>query len=268
MKEFLKKLKWFFFGPSKPVKKIPKQGPVNKVFPLEIPLQPDVQKGWKPYHLFKRKLSDNLTLSSHVSVLIPGHCPHPPHRHAEEEILLMMAGEADLLLPEDESSGPERKRRVKAADFVYYPANFPHSLVGAGSVPANYLMFKWSGNLLNHGDQLGFLHFENISGDCKEFAEDKFSIIRLFEGRTGFLHKLHCHYSQLPAGKGYKVHTDPYDVAIIVLEGEVETLNTSVKPRQVIFYGAGEPHGMFNPKETTARYLVFEFHFKDNSKRK
>jgi redox-sensitive bicupin YhaK (pirin superfamily) len=53
---------------------------------------------------------------------------------------------------------------------------------------------------------------------------------------------------------------DAYDVAIIVLEGEVETLGQRVAPHGVIFYAAGEAHGLSNPGTTTARYLVFEFH--------
>jgi quercetin dioxygenase-like cupin family protein len=268
MKEFLKKLKWFLLGPSKPVKKVPKQGPVSKIFPLEIPLEPDLEAGWKPYPLFKRKLPDHYHLSAHVSVLIPGHCPHLPHEHPEEEILMMLAGEADLLLPRDDTSGPERRRRVKAGDFVYYPANYPHSLEGAGSVPANYLMFKWSGNSIHQENQLGFLHFDHILEDHNGSAPDNFFLNRLFEGPTGYLGKLHCHFSQLPPGKGYKAHIDPYDVAIILMEGEVETLATRVSPSGVIFYGAGEPHGMYNPGTSTAKYLVFEFHFDKTSERK
>lgn len=41
---------------------------------------------------------------------------------------------------------------------------------------------------------------------------DKFSFIRLFDGPTSCLHKLQCHFSQLPPGKGYDAHIDPYDV--------------------------------------------------------
>jgi quercetin dioxygenase-like cupin family protein len=173
----------------------------------------------------------------------------------------MLAGEADLLLPEDGSLGPERRRRAKAGDFVYYPADYPHSLEGAGSVPANYLMFKWSGKSIHYENPFGFLHFEDILDAPNVSGYDKLSLSRLFEGPTGCLGKLHCHFSQLPAGKGYKAHIDPYDVAIIVMEGEVETLGTKVSPTGVIFYGAGELHGMYNPGNTTAKYLVFEFHF-------
>ena len=49
-------------------------------------------------------------------------------------------------------------------------------------------------------------------------------------------------------------------MAIVVLEGEVETLGKRVGPHGVIFYAAGEPHGMRNAGNVIARYIVFEFH--------
>ena len=49
-------------------------------------------------------------------------------------------------------------------------------------------------------------------------------------------------------------------MAIIILEGEVETLGERVKPCSVIFHPAGESHGMRNPGGSPARYVVFEFH--------
>ena len=61
-------------------------------------------------------------------------------------------------------------------------------------------------------------------------------------------------------GAGYAPHADPYDVAVIVLEGTVETLGRRVEPCGLIFYKAGEPHGLENPTDHVARYVVFEFH--------
>jgi hypothetical protein len=49
-------------------------------------------------------------------------------------------------------------------------------------------------------------------------------------------------------------------VAIVVLEGEVATLGKRVGPHSVIFYRSGEPHGIRNPGESLAKYVVFEFH--------
>ncbi len=40
----------------------------------------------------------------------------------------------------------------------------------------------------------------------------------------------------------------------------METLGEQVGPNGVIFYAAGEPHGMKNVGDGPAVYLVFEFH--------
>ena len=66
--------------------------------------------------------------------------------------------------------------------------------------------------------------------------------------------------SKLKPGGGYEPHMDSHEVVIIVLEGEVETLGRRVGPHGVIFYATDEPHGMHNPGDKTAKYIVFEFH--------
>ncbi len=64
----------------------------------------------------------------------------------------------------------------------------------------------------------------------------------------------------LQPGAGYEPHADPYDVAILLLSGTVETLDRTLTAPGVIYYCAGEPHGMRNVGQDPARYLVFEFH--------
>jgi quercetin dioxygenase-like cupin family protein len=73
---------------------------------------------------------------------------------------------------------------------------------------------------------------------------------------------LNVHLSVLEPGAGYAPHRDPYEVAILVLSGRVETLDCEVGPRSVVFYPAGELHGMRNPGHDKAVYLVVEFHAK------
>jgi redox-sensitive bicupin YhaK (pirin superfamily) len=68
-------------------------------------------------------------------------------------------------------------------------------------------------------------------------------------------------------GAGYAPHVDDYDVAIIVLSGKVETVGQIVKPHGVIYYSAGEPHGLRNVGDSSAQYLVFEFHASRGSSR-
>ena len=234
----------------------------SRVYPLRLPLIPDEEKGWKRYPIFDGFTADLRTLSCHVSVLTQHRCPHPPHRHDEEEILLLLAGEVDLILPDMQPPNGEPRKRLRRGEFVYYPPQFSHTLQTVGEDPANYLMFKW----YNHGSatgtdsRLAFGHFTLCAPAEKSEVEAGSRRRLVFEGPTACLRRLHCHASTLTPAAGYEPHSDDYTVAIIVLEGEVETLGERAGPHGVIFYSAGEPHGMRNRGETTARYVVFEFH--------
>jgi uncharacterized cupin superfamily protein len=229
------------------------------VHPLEVPLAPDQEKGWKPYPIFHGATLGMHELTCHASVLNPGRCPHPPHAHEEEEFLLLLAGEVDLLLAGDRAAEEVRRRRLCPGQFVYYPANFAHTLQTAGEVPASYLMFKWRARYEENDDTLAFDLFDMLdtAGDSK--IEKDYRTRLVFEGPTHYLKRLQCHASALPAGMGYAAHIDDYDVAVVVLEGEVETLGKRVGPCGVIFYAAGKPHGMHNPGMSTAKYIVFEY---------
>jgi mannose-6-phosphate isomerase-like protein (cupin superfamily) len=79
-----------------------------------------------------------------------------------------------------------------------------------------------------------------------------------FEGRTRYLRRLRCHASALAPGAGYPPDRDPYDVALVILRGTLETLGRRVGPGAVVFCAAGEPHDLRNVGSDEARYLVLE----------
>ncbi len=232
----------------------------NRIYPLEIPLLPDNEKGWKPYSIFKGSTANARSLTCHVSVLNQDHCPHPPHTHKEEELLLLLAGEVDLILPDVEDLNGAHRKRLKAGQFVYYPAYFAHTLQTVSQEPANYLMFKWNSDPTNTDTPLMFGHYNMSDYLADSDGKKGFKTRRVFEGPTAYFRKLQCHTSTVTPGAGYDPHIDAHDVAIIVLEGEVETLGERVGAHSVIFYPAGEPHGLRNPGKRIAKYVVFEFH--------
>jgi mannose-6-phosphate isomerase-like protein (cupin superfamily) len=232
----------------------------TRIYPLQIPLVPDEQSGWKPYPIFKGSSPILRSLSCHASVLTQGQCPHPPHTHDEEEILFLLAGEVDLVLPAERDSDGHNRRRLRPGQFVYYPAHFPHTLETVSKHPANYVMFKWCGGSAEIHSPLPFNQFNLFNHPDNSSLEGGFFPRLVFEGPTAYLGKLHCHTSTLLPCAGYDPHVDAYDVAIIVLEGEIETLGERGAPHSVIFYPAGEPHGMHNPGSAIAQYVVFEFH--------
>jgi len=241
-----------------------KPGPrlANRVYPLQIPLTPDEKKGWKPYPIFRGFTKGLQDLSCHASVLTKESCPHPPHMHKEEELLLLLTGEVELLLPTIQASDGSQYRHLKSGQFVYYPSNFAHTLQTTSETPATYLMFKWHAGVKKKKSELAFRHFSMFHPEKDFEIKYGFTPRLVFEGPTAYLQKLHCHTSTLTPGAGYKPHADIYDVAIVILEGEVETLGERVGPYSVIFYAAGKLHGMQNPGTAVAKYIVFEFHTK------
>ena len=173
---------------------------VDNVYPLDIPLPPDEKTGWKPYDLFNGHTPKLRHLTGHVSVLTTDHCPHPPHTHNEEEILVPLWGEIDLLLAGEKDSEAIRRIRLKPGQGVYYPAHYPHSLQTVSAVPANYLMLKWVNAPRQAGEGIPFRSF-NLFDEKKDSAESEGFCPRLvFEGATAYLKKLHCHTSTLSPG--------------------------------------------------------------------
>ncbi len=233
---------------------------ISRIDSLNLPLPPDEEKGWKPYPIFSGSTKGLSNLSCHISVLNQDHCPHLPHSHKEEELLLLFSGDADLIFPANRSPYGNRRRPLTAGQFVYYPSGFYHSLQTASKSPSTYLMLKWHapGNKRKHQLEYGLFNM-NEDGQDGEVKQAFHSRV-IFEGPTAFLEKFRCHTSTLAPGGGYDPHIDPYDVIIIALDGEVETLGKRLGPHGVIFYAAGEPHGMCNPGNVIARYIVFEFH--------
>jgi len=225
-----------------------------------MPLPLTENQHWKPFHLFQGSTPNASDLECHVSVLRQGHRPHPPHTHDEEEILLLLEGEVDLLLPEAPGIPNDQRMRIRPGDFVYYPSRFPHTLEGASENPANYLMLKWQAASTPTEAVLSYGYCSIVDSLEAQAGKKGFSARRLFEGPTTWLKKLHCHTSTLTPGTGYATHSDPHDIVIIVLAGVVETLEEQVGPHSVIFYRAGEPHGMVNSGKDLAKYVVFEFH--------
>jgi ectoine hydroxylase-related dioxygenase (phytanoyl-CoA dioxygenase family)/uncharacterized RmlC-like cupin family protein len=232
------------------------------IHPVRLPLEQDPEVGWKPHPLFRGATPDIREMRCHVSVLDPGRQPHPPHRHDEEEILVILDGEADLVWGEGDDPERTAKHRAGRGSFAYYPAGSPHTIHNGSADQVSYLMFRWTSDRRERGASLErrLVPFPEPDAATHEGPPTGFPAKRVLGGETRYLRHLHAHVTTLQPGGGYKPHVDAYDVGIVMLEGIVETLGERVEPHGVIFYAAGEPHGMRNVGEEPAVYLVFEFH--------
>lgn len=236
------------------------------VHPLPDALAPDDKTGWRSHHVLRGQTTQVPDLGCHVSVLSPGATPHPPHEHIEEEILVMLSGQADLTIVEA-TTGVRTNHTLTPYDFVYYPRQgVRHTLTNNLQAPATYLMFKWRGN---RGSESGARLQHQIFRTAEAFnrlvkQSDPFRSALIAEGKTEYLQTLHAHASVVSPGGGYAEHIDAHDVAILLLAGEVKTLGQTVQAPSVIFYAGGRKHGLRNNGNTTVRYLVFEFHGQRN----
>lgn len=214
--------------------------------------------GWVPYSQFKGATPSLSFMGCHVSVLSPGHSPHPPHSHVEEEILIVISGEAEIVIAASESDPAPRRERLSRGQFSYYPAWQHHTLRNVSDTPVTYMMFKWTGGPAPAADALTARTFDARSLFTR-MADGAFSVDRLFDAPTGWLERLHGHTTVLQPGGGYPPHSDGHDVAIVLFEGTIETLGARVSDAGVVYCARDTLHGMHNPGNVPARYLVFEF---------
>lgn len=78
-------------------------------------------------------------LEMHVTTLNPGESPHPPHRHVNEELIILREGDCETL-----SNGNWVK--VGPGSVVFNASNSLHGFRNAGTTPATYHVINWSPN--------------------------------------------------------------------------------------------------------------------------
>ena len=78
-------------------------------------------------------------LEVHVTTLNPGKAPHPPHRHPNEEMLIIRQGTVEALVNGE-------WKRVGPGSVIFFASNQLHGLRNVGTEPAIYhvINFKTS----------------------------------------------------------------------------------------------------------------------------
>jgi uncharacterized cupin superfamily protein len=219
---------------------------------LKIRPEPDDQP-WTARHLFRGATTFVDVLGAHYSTLKPGHCPHPPHKHIEEEFLIIIHGVAEVVVGDD-----MRTHTMRSGDFAYYPAYYSHTIRNVSDTPVVYLMLKWRGAFVGSEHQLKagvFVDSEQVSGQ----ADKDFRTKLIFEGPTHFLRKLHVHRSYV-IRSGYAPHEDEYDVLVILLAGAVSTMGKIIEAPALLYHSARTTHGLRSVGDRAADYVVVEMH--------
>jgi quercetin dioxygenase-like cupin family protein len=76
-------------------------------------------------------------LECHITTLNPGESPHPPHRHADEELMIVQAGTLAAMQG-------DRTNTVEAGGIIFEASNELHGLRNIGTNAATYFVVKFA----------------------------------------------------------------------------------------------------------------------------
>jgi quercetin dioxygenase-like cupin family protein len=76
-------------------------------------------------------------LELHITTLMPGQTPHTPHKHPDEEVLIIREGTVETFLG-------DRTQVVGPGSVIFQAANQLHSIKNVGTTPATYHVIKWN----------------------------------------------------------------------------------------------------------------------------
>jgi quercetin dioxygenase-like cupin family protein len=87
-------------------------------------------------HVFKAPTATLDQLECHITTLNPGAMPHPAHKHANEELIIVREGTVEVLVNGE-------LKRVGPGSVIFNASNVMHSLRNVGDVPAVYHVISW-----------------------------------------------------------------------------------------------------------------------------
>lgn len=76
-------------------------------------------------------------LECHVTTLNPGQSPHAPHKHPDEEVIIIKEGTVESLV-----NG--QMKRVGPGSVIFQASNQMHSIRNVGETSAVYHVIKWN----------------------------------------------------------------------------------------------------------------------------
>jgi uncharacterized cupin superfamily protein len=200
---------------------------------------------------------------SHISTLNPGKASHPPHKHNQEEFIIVKEGTLDISINGKIS-------RVGPGSVMFLASIDLHNLTNVGDRPATYHVFNLTtartkdapaegaaqaalpGRLASNAFNWDALKVETRPNGARRGVIDS---------PTVTLAHMECHITTLNPGEvPHAAHRHPDEELIVVKEGTVEATiyghAARGGPGSIFFYGSNDLHGMKNVGATPATYHV------------
>jgi (S)-ureidoglycine aminohydrolase len=233
------------------------------------PIQSDVYT-WKNLPLEKRETSERRqilegvaavfsNMEIHATTIEPGKAAHAPHKHAEEEMLIVKEGKIKMTI------GDKSQVLGPGSVAISMPGD-EHSAVNVGDTKATYYILKYiskePADDKRSKDAGGsfMVNWDNV----KFNPHDKGGIRRFFERPTTMAKRIEMHVTTLNTGlKSHDPHTHKAEEIVLMVEGNGEMqIGDKIKkvaPGDLIYLASNVLHAIRNDDSKPITYFAFQF---------
>ena len=211
----------------------------------------------------RRDVANNPTATlavfeSHITTLNPGRASHEPHRHPQEELILVKEGTLEVHLNGGtQIAGP--------GSVLFFASNDAHAVRNVGDTRATY----WVINLATAVTHAPDAHNKSPTRTSAVFDWAKIPVQPtktgerrdVLKGSTVTMINLSCHATTVNAGDAsHGAHRHADDEIVIVKEGTLEATINGASQRagagSVLFFASNDLHGMRNAGDSRLTYYV------------
>jgi quercetin dioxygenase-like cupin family protein len=210
----------------------------------------------KPTATFER-------FESHITTLLPGKMSHPPHQHAQEELIILRDGTLEVHI----NGGTTR---AGPGSLLFFASNDFHNVVNVGDTPATYFVFNFATAATQNAPKegaaaaaapgkLGSRVFDWAKLEVK--ATKTGARREVVDSPTTTLAKFECHVTTLNPGEApHAPHHHPDEEIVLIKEGALDVTMKGATTRagagSIILAGSNDEHGWRNAADATTTYYV------------
>ena len=195
----------------------------------------------------------------HTSTLEPGKAPHPPHKHADQEEL-MIVKEGTVKITVNGNS-----KILGPGSIAFAMPGDEHGIENAGKIQATYFTLKYKGRMpdIERGKQGGG-SFMIDWNDLKTNNTGKGYRRDFFNRATSQLKQFEMHTTALNADSvSHAPHTHIQEEIILILRGNVEMYIDGKLYKgaagDMYFLSANVPHALHNIGKEQCEYFAFQW---------
>lgn len=214
----------------------------------------------------RRDVANNPTATmqvfeSHITTLNVGQVSHAPHRHLQEELIIIKEGLVEAHINGvTQVGGP--------GSVFFFAQNDMHAARNVGDTPATYFVVNLTTEATNDPTKQtknptlrsAVYDWAKLSAETTKTGQRR----GILTGSSLTLDSLSVHATTVNPGEAsHAAHRHPDEEVILIREGTLEvTINGQSQragPGSMFFYGSNDLHGMRNVGDKPATYHVIRF---------